>query len=784
MTCKENENLHRNEQEGEGYVFGQPQIERHDLDAVACQLKALLPPEEQKIIDKCLNIYQKNEFHIIIAGEISVGKSSFMNAIMGKRILLTDQTETTAAITYIRSADSVPGVKPDHAKVTFLDGRVEWISINEQERLKDVTTSLDGNQEAIKTVKSVEIYLSKETLFLPPGLTIIDTPGLNGSVSHSDLTHREMGLCHAALFLLDATKFGSLSNKREFQKLYEYAPEVLFVITMWDRAKKSCSDSLQEMKRKKYFPTLGNWLNHGIMNDSNIFVISSLEAMEARKAYLKLPEEARKNCTPSELLPEPDNNEFFALESRLFDIMSSTRAKQLIYKRPIQTMLFLAREALEKIERKLDNDFDGKIDRQLLAERQRIENQQDQLEKIYAELRQFAEHLAQYEIEQYLSIINKNGQAVMDAVNEKLATLAPAAILSSLTTESIERLFEDRLKTLIQLPIEERFKIFLSYLQNLLKAQTSLPQNNRISLETKNSLLDAFDIIVEEEKRMRETIHSLKSEEEALNKKVKDAEHQIERNQLKILDIDLQYSDIETLKKQKESIQHSIAALGPRPQVRIWQEIEEYDDYVEGGILRKVGSWFAICEEYKTVTRHRAITYHDDSERVAWDKKIDELEDKETQVQRRIEELKSSVPSKATAVTENTRLLQVINQTKNELQELRERKKKQLMSLRQYNDLEKKQRAIALWQQEMEATFSRYVDTIANLKGTVNRLLDSFWSNRQFAVKQYVRLLSTYEKTLQQKKIQQNSTYQRLKEEKSKLEKITEKLNRKLLETT
>ena len=251
----------------------------HRLDEIAAKIKQVLPEKSCQIIERCLELYHKHEFVILIAGEISVGKSSFLNALMGYPVLLMDQTETTAAITYLRSAEGHAPDHPDEVKINYIDGRHEWFSIHDHEKMRVATTSLDGNKQAIRTVRSAEVYLSEKVLPIPPGITIIDTPGLNGSSSHSDLTHAEMGLCHVALFLLDATKFGTLSNQEEFQRLYRYAPELLFVVNMWDRVRNASTRSLAEVKKQDYMPKLCNWAKEGEVTDANIFVISNKEAM-------------------------------------------------------------------------------------------------------------------------------------------------------------------------------------------------------------------------------------------------------------------------------------------------------------------------------------------------------------------------------------------------------------------------------------------------------------------------------------------------------------------------
>ena len=54
---------------------------------------------EEKIIADFIDMLQKEEFSIVIVGEFSVGKSTFLNALMGEKILPSYSDETTATVT-------------------------------------------------------------------------------------------------------------------------------------------------------------------------------------------------------------------------------------------------------------------------------------------------------------------------------------------------------------------------------------------------------------------------------------------------------------------------------------------------------------------------------------------------------------------------------------------------------------------------------------------------------------------------------------------------------------
>ena len=57
---------------------------------------------EATIINDFIDMLQKEEFSIVIVGEFSVGKSTFLNALMGEKILPSYSDETTATVTFLK----------------------------------------------------------------------------------------------------------------------------------------------------------------------------------------------------------------------------------------------------------------------------------------------------------------------------------------------------------------------------------------------------------------------------------------------------------------------------------------------------------------------------------------------------------------------------------------------------------------------------------------------------------------------------------------------------------
>ena len=66
---------------------------------------------------------RSGEFEVVVVGEFSAGKSTFLNAMMREKYLPSYTKETTATINYLRhcSESEKPGI------VYYADGRVEQL---------------------------------------------------------------------------------------------------------------------------------------------------------------------------------------------------------------------------------------------------------------------------------------------------------------------------------------------------------------------------------------------------------------------------------------------------------------------------------------------------------------------------------------------------------------------------------------------------------------------------------------------------------------------------------
>lgn len=133
-----------------------------------------------------------NDFNIAVIGEFSVGKSTFLNAIMGKRILFSATREATGVSTRIINSNKKIAriLFDDNQKVNDkVNDRV--INLEENNAYEKLEVYLNREKSENQFVKGVEVEYPIE--FIDRSVGILDTPGLGG------LTGRELDIAKYTL---------------------------------------------------------------------------------------------------------------------------------------------------------------------------------------------------------------------------------------------------------------------------------------------------------------------------------------------------------------------------------------------------------------------------------------------------------------------------------------------------------------------------------------------------------------------------------------------------------
>ncbi len=206
----------------------------------------------------------EQSFSIGITGVMNAGKSTMLNALLGKELLGTSVVPETANLTVIRYA------KEPYAKVHFWSEK-EWLSIEESAKsLKSLDAFIkeskeafgsdfssyitkDGRSEQIKTsdlafytsakmsekkcnlVKSVELFTDLK--FVKDGVLIVDTPGLDDPVvQREEITLSYLDECDLMIHLMNAAQAATQKDVDFIidALLYRNIAQLLVVITRID----------------------------------------------------------------------------------------------------------------------------------------------------------------------------------------------------------------------------------------------------------------------------------------------------------------------------------------------------------------------------------------------------------------------------------------------------------------------------------------------------------------------------------------------------------------------
>lgn len=144
----------------------------------------------------------EDRIRVIVGGETSAGKSTFVNRLVEHQILISDRQEATAVPTHLSYATNW------HVRVSFADG-------NEPVE-KDFGNGIDCppeikgmiryygflGSESSEAVSQIEVFGPIEVL--RSGIELIDSPGLNAHSLRTTIAARALEKSHLCLFVMDA----------------------------------------------------------------------------------------------------------------------------------------------------------------------------------------------------------------------------------------------------------------------------------------------------------------------------------------------------------------------------------------------------------------------------------------------------------------------------------------------------------------------------------------------------------------------------------------------------
>lgn len=202
---------------------------------------------------------ESNTYEIALFGRVSSGKSSLLNAMLGRAILPVGVTPVTALATRIAWGET------EEVRIVFTDSREQSVA---PDRLAEFVSE-SGNPDNAKAVARATVTLPSRSL--QAGIALIDTPGV-GSLARSGAreAYRYLPRCDLGVLLIDAAGAPAPEDLGVLKLFHDSGIEALLAV--------SKADLLDESEQRRTRDYLRATVKKELEADIPIHFVSSLDS--------------------------------------------------------------------------------------------------------------------------------------------------------------------------------------------------------------------------------------------------------------------------------------------------------------------------------------------------------------------------------------------------------------------------------------------------------------------------------------------------------------------------
>jgi len=359
---------------------------------------------------------QSKQFNLVVIGQFKRGKSTLINALIGKDILPSSVLPLTSIVTIINYGEQ-------KAVVCFKDGLCKNIELNEISFF--VTEKYNPNNKL--NVEYVEIFYPAD--FLKNSVRIIDTPGIGSVYEHnSDVSYQFLPKADASLFVLSPDPPITQSEIEFLKDAQKYIDKFFFLLNKIDNFKPNELKEIIEFNR--------SIIESLVSKKVDIIDISAKLALEAK---LESNKEKQEQSNIEKLYNKLDK--------------------------------FIKEEQASVFWRSIVNNLIRYIDTQMNFFKLNLASLSMSQAKLQEKIKLFEDSLKRLELDEYIYWLENKTKQVINVLDEDILTLKKEQ-LSQLTSKitdyfktlntSSTSMLNEQLKSYLQEQIE---KIFLAFLQ-------------------------------------------------------------------------------------------------------------------------------------------------------------------------------------------------------------------------------------------------------------------------------------------------------------------------------
>ena len=164
----------------------------------------------------------KQPLLIMVMGEFSTGKSTFINALVGKQIAVVDALPTTAVITKLGYGDA------ERVIVYYRDGSNHEYAPDEWGRL-----TAESDDEANALHEKIDYVERSVPISVLKDMSVIDSPGLNAlKEAHEEATKRFVEQADTVLWMISSEKAATDTEYQGIEKLSPRLKPIVIVNKM------------------------------------------------------------------------------------------------------------------------------------------------------------------------------------------------------------------------------------------------------------------------------------------------------------------------------------------------------------------------------------------------------------------------------------------------------------------------------------------------------------------------------------------------------------------------